>query len=77
MAMHSFEESVRKHFDFLKNEYSFIEMKNNIGYEKDGLEIEFYHEKANWIFCFSLENIMKYLNHIFQDSFIFLMLFVN
>ena len=43
MTTYSFETSVRKYFDFLKIEFGFINNQKNIGYEKNGLEIEFYH----------------------------------
>jgi len=46
MAIHNFEESVRKHFYFLKSEYGFVNNPKNLGYEKDGLEVEFYHGKG-------------------------------
>jgi len=40
------EKCVKKHFGFLENEFGFSWIQNKIGYEKNGLEIEFHHGKG-------------------------------
>ena len=44
--MPSFESIVRKHFAFLKSEFGFVDKFETLGYEKNGLEIDFYYGKG-------------------------------
>src|SRR5690606_33604688 len=41
-----FSAHVKKHFDFLINEYGFRSHHTSLGYVKDVLELEFYHGKG-------------------------------
>ncbi|VAW63566.1 hypothetical protein MNBD_GAMMA10-3298 [hydrothermal vent metagenome] len=43
MPVFDFELMVRKYFYFLIDDFHFIKNKNTFGYEKNGLEIEFYY----------------------------------
>ena len=44
--MSNFSTLVKNNFDFLKTEYFFSDLKKDIGYVKDDLELEFYQGKG-------------------------------
>ena len=66
----SFSTYVKKHFDFLVNDYGFEYHSKGIGYKKDVLEIEFFYGKGEMDIVFFIrrdDDIFKpYISRLFD-----------